>query len=185
MWSTKHNSLFLINLKSIYPQPSEDTVYICGPAREVHMSIKYTTYGVARHYCGVIKGSRASQITSLTIVYSTVYSDADQRKHQSSTSLAFVRGIHRVPVNSPLKWPVTRETFPLMVSSWLSAEYNCGMDILSVRKALFADDYFKWRIRRVCDAEHWWLFRHLSSRVTGEMIRFHAHVTSSQVRIRT
>ena len=36
----------------------------------------------------------ASQITSLAIVYSTVYSDADQRKHQSSTSLAFVRGIH-------------------------------------------------------------------------------------------
>ena len=37
----------------------------------------------------------ASQITSLTIVYSIVYSDADQRKHQSSASLAFVRGIHR------------------------------------------------------------------------------------------
>ena len=47
-----------------------------------------------------------SQITSLTIVYSTVYSDADQRKHQSSVSLAFVRRIHRVPVNSPYKWPV-------------------------------------------------------------------------------
>ena len=42
-------------------------------------------------------GAIASQITSLTIVYSTVYSDADQRKHQSSTSLAFVWGIHRVP----------------------------------------------------------------------------------------
>ena len=38
-------------------------------------------------------GAMASQITSLTIVYSTVYSDADQRKHQSSASLAFVRGI--------------------------------------------------------------------------------------------
>ena len=37
----------------------------------------------------------ASQITSLTIVYSTVYSDADQRKHQSPASLAFVWGIHR------------------------------------------------------------------------------------------
>ena len=54
----------------------------------------------------------ASQITSLTIVYSTVYSDADQRKHQSSASLAFVRGIHRWPVNSPHKWPVTRKMFP-------------------------------------------------------------------------
>ena len=43
----------------------------------------------------VIMGTIASLITSLTIVYSTVYSDADQRKHQSSASLAFVWGIHR------------------------------------------------------------------------------------------
>ena len=57
-------------------------------------------------------GKIASQITSLTIVYSTVYSDADQRKHQSSASLAFVRGIHRGPVNSPQNWPVTRKIFP-------------------------------------------------------------------------
>ena len=57
-------------------------------------------------------GTMASQITSLTIVYSAVYSDADQRKHQSSTSLAFVRGIRRGPVNSPHKWPVTRKMFP-------------------------------------------------------------------------
>ena len=54
----------------------------------------------------------ASQITSLAIVYSTVYSDVDQRKHQSSGSLAFVRGIHRGPVNSPHKWPVMRKMFP-------------------------------------------------------------------------
>ena len=57
-------------------------------------------------------GAITSQITSLTIVYSTVYSDADERKHQSSASLAFVRGIHRGPVNSPHKWPVTRKMFP-------------------------------------------------------------------------
>ena len=53
----------------------------------------------------------ASQITNLTIVYATVYSGADQRKHQSSTSLAFVRRIHRRPVNSPHKGPVTRKMF--------------------------------------------------------------------------
>ena len=53
----------------------------------------------------------ASQITSLTIVYSTVYSGGDQRKHESSASLAFVRGIHRWPVNSPHKGPVTRKMF--------------------------------------------------------------------------
>ena len=60
----------------------------------------------------IIMGVIASQITSLTIVYPTVYSDADQRKHQSSTSLAFVRGIHQEPVNFPHRWPVTRKMFP-------------------------------------------------------------------------
>ena len=60
------------------------------------------------HYNDVIMGALAHQITSLTIVYSIVYSDADQRKHQSSASLAFVRG----PVNSPHKWPVMRKMFP-------------------------------------------------------------------------
>ena len=57
-------------------------------------------------------GAIAPQITSLAIVYSAFYSGADQRKHQSSASLAFVRGIHRGPVNSPHKWPVTRKMFP-------------------------------------------------------------------------
>ena len=64
------------------------------------------------HYDDVTMSLMASQITSLTIVYSTVYSGADQRKHQSSASLAFVRGIHRGQVNSPHKWPVTRKMFP-------------------------------------------------------------------------
>ena len=57
-------------------------------------------------------GMMVSQITSLKIVYSTVYSGPDQRKHQSSASLAFVRGIHRSPVNSPNKGPVTWKMFP-------------------------------------------------------------------------
>ena len=77
------------------------------------------------YYNDVIMGAIASQITSLTIVYSTVYSDVDQRKHQSSASLAFVRGIHRGPVNSPHKWPVTRKMFPfddvIMVSNQLQS----------------------------------------------------------------
>ena len=66
------------------------------------------------HYNDVTMSLTASQITSLTVVYSTGYSDADQRKRQSSASLAFVRGIHRGPVNSPHKGPVTREN----VSIW-------------------------------------------------------------------
>ena len=66
-------------------------------------------------------GTTVSQITSLTIVYSTVFSDRDERKHQSSASLAFVWGIHRWPVNSPHKWPVTRKMFPfndVIMTKW-------------------------------------------------------------------
>ena len=48
-----------------------------------------------QHYDDVIMGTMASQITCLASVYSTVYSAADQRKYQSSASLAFVWGIHR------------------------------------------------------------------------------------------
>ena len=47
------------------------------------------------HYIDVIMTTMASQINRLTVVYSTVYSDADQIEHHSSTSLAFVWGIHR------------------------------------------------------------------------------------------
>ena len=73
------------------------------------------------HYNDVIMGAIASQITGLTIIYSTVYSGADERKHQSSASLAFVWGIHRWPVKSPHKKPVTWKTFPLddvIMSTW-------------------------------------------------------------------
>ena len=52
-----------------------------------------------------------SQITGASTVYSTVCSDADQRKQQSSASLAFVKEIHRWPVISQHKWPVTRKFF--------------------------------------------------------------------------
>ena len=53
-----------------------------------------------------------SRIADVSIVCSTVCSGADQRKHQSSASLAFVGGIHRSPVNSPHKGPVTPKMFP-------------------------------------------------------------------------
>ena len=59
---------------------------------------------------------------------STVNSDADQRKHQSSASLAFVRGIHRAPVNTPRKWPVTRKMFPfddVIMSSIYNVYSDC------------------------------------------------------------
>ena len=77
--------------------------------------IRLSESWVTRQLCiynDVITSAMGSQITSLTIVYWTVYSDADQRKHQSAASLAFVRGIHRWPMNSPHKWPVTWKMFP-------------------------------------------------------------------------
>ena len=70
------------------------------------------TNTLRQHYNEGIMGAISSQITSLTIVYTIIYSEPDQRKHQSFASLAFVWGIHRGPVNSPHKWPVTREVFP-------------------------------------------------------------------------
>ena len=80
----------------------------------------------------------ASEITSLTIVYSFVYSEADERKHQSSASLAFVWGIHRGPVNSPHKWPVTRKMFPfddviMLLTVWQQAinGTNAGLLLIS------------------------------------------------------
>ena len=74
-----------------------------------------------RHYSDVIMGAMASQITSRTIVDSTVYSGADQRKNQSSASLAFVRGIHRWPANSPHNGQQRGKCFLLMTSSWLNS----------------------------------------------------------------
>ena len=83
-------------------------VYMAGLCRK---SMR-VSYSLKPHYCDAIMGAMASLITDLTSVYSTVHSGADQSKHQSSASLAFVRGSHRRPANSPHKWPVTRKMFP-------------------------------------------------------------------------
>ena len=96
------------------------------------------------HYDDVIMTAIASQITSLTIVYSTVYSGEYQRKHQSSASLALVRGLHRGLVNSPHKWPATRKMFPfddvIMFGHFLWVQWNFGN----------FDDSVRWLV------PHWW-----------------------------
>ena len=106
-----------------------------------------TSYGVtgSTHYSDVIMSAMASQITGVSIVYSTVCSSEDQRKHQSPVSLTFVRGIHRWPVNSPHKGLVTRKIFPfddaiMMISPfqwrciwyYLLADVGCRSDSQSV-----------------------------------------------------
>ena len=72
----------------------------------------FSSSALVFHNNDVIMSTVAFQITSLTIVYSSFYSDADQRTHQSSASLAFVREIHRWPVHSPQKGLVTRKLLP-------------------------------------------------------------------------
>ena len=80
------------------------------------------------YYSDVIMGSMTSLITSVSIVNSTVNSGADQTKHQSSASLAFVWGIHRWSVNSPHKEPVTRKMFPfvdVIMICWAPSTKRC------------------------------------------------------------
>ena len=134
-WSLEAARLVLLdfpNLSAIWWAPRQQRSRATNPISERydHYSIQYCGFKISGgfvskasyrlmnrgtgslHYHDVMMSGMASPITSLTIVYSTVYSGADQRKHQSSASLAFVRGIHRGPVNSPHKGPVTRKTFP-------------------------------------------------------------------------
>ena len=86
-------------------------------------------------------GPMASQITGVPVVYSTDCSGGDQRKHQSSASMAFVWGIHRWPVNSPHKGPITRKMFPfddvIMISSHatkysLKGKICCNLAMINV-----------------------------------------------------
>ena len=89
------------------------------------------------HFNDVIMGAIASQITSLTIVYSTVYSDADQRKHESSASLTFVRRVTDLCAgNSPGtgEFPAKMASNGENVSIWWrhhDARLNCT-DILLI-----------------------------------------------------
>ena len=103
------------------------------------------------HYSDVIMGMMPSQITSLIIVYSTVYLGTDQRKHQSSASLAFVWGIHRGPVNSPHKWPVTRKMFPFDDVIMSSPRYVTTAEENSRGKFSIAAIYRSYKHFNECD----------------------------------
>ena len=76
-----------------------------------HIKYTYNIKPFTQSILDGIMGAMASQITGVTIVYSTVCRGADQRKHQSSASLAFVRGLHRPPVNFPHLRQVSRKLF--------------------------------------------------------------------------
>ena len=82
-----------------------------GVSKNVHAMASSCCFEICwtLHCSDAIIGAMASKISSLTGVYSIVYSGAYQRKQQSSASLAVVRGIHR----SPHKWPVKRKMLPI------------------------------------------------------------------------
>ena len=120
---TQPMSDFVTNIY-IYIYISAKVGLVCPLSTIIVLSATWDAAGYS--YSDVIMGTIASQITSLTIVYSTVYSNADQRKHQSCASLAFVRGIHRGPGNSPHKWQLRGKCFHLMTSSWV--EWQCPFE---------------------------------------------------------
>ena len=126
--------IFVLKMRILYIE-SEWTWHVVSYVLEsIEISIPGKYQDLCNtHYDDVIVSAMASQITSLTIVYSSVYSSADQRKYQSSASLAFVRGIHRWTANSPHKAPVTRRMFPfddVIITSWriqnLPEKQHCG-----------------------------------------------------------
>ena len=77
----------------------------------------YYTRHIAYRYIDVMITTMAPQFTSLTVVYSIVYSDAIQRKHQNSALLAFVWGIHQDRWIPRTKGQLRGKCFHLMTSS--------------------------------------------------------------------
>ena len=113
----------------------EKIIHICDTKfKRIHDFILISPselWGILLHYNDIIMNAMASQITGVSIVYSTVCSGADQRKHQNSTLVALLRGIHRWPVNCPHKGPLTRKIFPfddvIMILSFASHCVCCGI----------------------------------------------------------
>ena len=144
------------------------------------------------HYNDVIMSKLASQITSLTIVDSTVYSDADQRKHQSSASLAFVWGIHRGPVNSPHKWPVTRKMFPFD-DVIMCKIICCGQSVIRENTPYHTIIFPSWvdlYVTTPCWRENWLnvlIFRGLvfaDAEISGRVTSHESHGYQSGCRVR-
>ena len=95
---------------------------------------------LGEHFSDVMMSAMESQITGISIVCSIVCSGVDQRKHQSSASLAFVRGIHRWPLVSPYKGPVARKMFPCDDVTTRNSIFSCDQaalrTLLSVRPSV-------------------------------------------------
>ena len=117
---------------------------------------RHTLCGLNRHYSDVIMNPMASQITGVPLVCTTVCSGTDQRKHQSSASLAFVSGIHWWPVDSPHKGPVTRIFFPfddvIMTCNKTIKLKQFDMHLITPASDITQpNDNFHWCVFQACD----------------------------------
>ena len=112
-WRTGNHETVDMNIASIMYSCSMDVLDAIGGDRINVGGGRHSIFPAiyTQHDSEVIMSAIASQITVDSIVYSAVCSSADRRKQQCSASLAFVRGIHRWPVNFPHKGPVTRKLF--------------------------------------------------------------------------
>ena len=130
----------------------------------------------------------ASQITNLTVVYSTVYPDADQRKHQSSASLAFVWGIHRDRWIPHAKGQLRRKCFHLMTSSWnrwqLSStkficKQNSSYKTVDLHALTIKYEYFTYFLAHATTWNSWWTSIYLCN-IIGPHTNFNASKTMFQ-----
>ena len=106
LWKTIHYS-FGWHIKTRRQRPIFSEMFF-----KYHVWKNKNPVWIPIHYNDVIMGAIASQITASRLFTQSFIQTQIKRKHQSSASLAFVRGIHRGPVNSSHKWPVTRKMFP-------------------------------------------------------------------------
>ena len=135
-------------------------------------------------------GAMASQITSLTTFNSTVYSGADQRKHQSSASLAFVWPVtgDQWQVNSPNKWPVTRKMFlsddvimrywngPLTNPRKYSSTARVILRVESIKHAMFAKQNTHVQSSMHLSNQMYW-YRYYINRVALTVALYHDQVS--------
>ena len=114
-------------------RPELGQYYGCWcPGSSPRVTCSHNIDTISKPYSDIIISVVMSQITGISIVCTTICSDSDQRKHQSSASLAFVRGIHRSAVNSPHKGPVAWKMFPfadVIMDKWLLVFHEEGYQL--------------------------------------------------------
>ena len=105
-WSVKFSCLLAPSHYLSQCWPRTRSMLPCGVIRPQ----PFNPLRITLQWCQM--AAMASQITGVLVVCLTICSGTDQRKHQSSASLPFVREIHRWPVNYLHKGPVTWKMFP-------------------------------------------------------------------------